>query len=656
MVNRWRTIFVIAIVLVACTLAGAQGPRYDGVRINLWPSPRVVPADGKSAATVRAELRDSAGRPVPDGTTVVFRSEGGQLGLEDSERRQVVMTETVGGSATVEVTATEVGTATIHAEVTTGEGSNQITVAFVAEGSSMLSGTNVVQVRGNWVGYALDMTIVEARDEAEVEFSGVTIRSPDVLQVDVNSLMLKAMNAEVEVDGRVLQMDDLSYNLLSAEGVLRRIGDEGVERKAFSGFTLEEQEPEREISGETFRMDTADAAVWAVADGVSIHPHEKVVLRGGTLYAGGDRVLSLPRYWVMAMPGYTGTTHSQVFGLNSRGEIAVDFPYFYRVDEERTGAVKVQRGAAAGSVIAHDDWSLAIEEAYNSGDAEGSISVLGLPRSDWGLQWRDRRSVGDLGDGHFTLFSPDHRSYYGDASIYRWQRDQRLNLTASIRKPHGQDLSYALAADWLSMNRPLGAWNASYRLGTAVGLRHVGGLDDGIVAENNLYAALDFPRHYLGESTSITPSVSNLFSWDTSGYTRNSLRSELRLRHIFSSETSMNAAYQGEWIDGGGSSEYRQLVSLYLRTFYGRKMSGYLTTNYDIGRDRLYGFGLIDYQLDQDWRMGIAGTYYDLDTEDYSNIELSVARSIGPTEIGLRWSEATGRISLQLGEFRGIGF
>lgn len=654
-VDPWRGLVALAMLLLCCGLAAAQMPRYDGVRINLWPSPRALPADGKSSATIRAELRDAASRPVADGTTVVFRVEGGALSLDGSERRQVVTTDTVGGAATVYVTSSEIGTATVHAEVATGEGKNQVTIAFVAEGSSLLSGTTVAHVRGNWVGYALDMAIIEARDEAEVEFAGVFVRSPDVLQIDVNRLTVKALNAEIEADGRTLHADDLSYNLLSGEGVLRRVGDEGVERKCFDCFTLQEREVERQITADTFRLATADAAIWAVADGISVHPHEKIVLRGATLYAGGDRVTDLPRYWVMAMPGYTGTTHSRVLGMNSHGEFAVDFPYFYRVDETRTGAVKIQRGATAGSVIARDDWSLALEEAYSNSRAEGSISLIGLPQDDWGLQWRDQRRLGSLGDGHFTVYSPDHHSYYGDASIYSWNAERRLNLTASLRLPRRENLSYAVGADWLTMNRPFGAWNASYRVGTAVGLRHVDGYDDGIVGENNLYAALDFPRAYLAERTSVSPSISNLFAWDTSGYARNSLRGELRMRHIVSSDMSINASYTGRYTSGDAASGYSHLLNLDLRAYYGRDISSYVTTSYDIGDERFYGFGLVDYRLDDSWRLNVAGTYFDHEDDAFSNVEVAVARKIGPTEVGLRWSEASGRISLEFGDFRGLG-
>jgi hypothetical protein len=205
------------------------------------------------------------------------------------------------------------------------------------------------------------------------------------------------------------------------------------------------------------------------------------------------------------------------------------------------------------------------------------------------------------------------------------------------------------------MNRPLGMWDASYRVGTSVGLRQIDGLDEGLVAENQLYAAMDLPREHIAERTSIRPSFTNLYTWDTGGYSYNSLRGELRLRQIVSSDKSLSFSYQGELTSGDNAEGYRQTVNLDLRAYHGRDLSSFVTTTYDLTDSEFYGFGLVDYYLDDKWRLGLAGTYYGLDDESYDDIEVTVARQLGPTEVGLRWSEASGRISLELGDFTGLG-
>lgn len=642
--------------LLLCALsAWAQGPRFDGVRVNLWPTPRVVPADGKTSATIRAELRDANGRPVPDGTTVVFRVEGGDLSLGGDERRQAVTASTTGGNATVYVTSTQTGIATIYAELTTGQGKNQVTIAFVEEGSALLGGAGVAHVRGGWVGYALDLAIVEARDHAEVEFGPVHVFAEDLIQLDVHTLRVKAAGARVEVDGRCLFADELSYDLISGEGMLRRIGDAGIEQLCFDCYSLEPRPPTEDFSADLVRPDSVDAGAWAVAKSVSVYPQQKIVLRNATVYSGARKLLDLPRYWIIAMPGYTGSSHSGVLGVNSAGELAVDFPYFYRVSETRTGALKIQRGASAGSVIARNDWSLALEEAYDTGTAQGAASLVGLPRDDWGFQWHDQRRLGPQRDGYFTVYSPDHENWFLDANVYQWTANERVNVSASVQMPRGEGLSYAAGADWLSTNRPLGVWDASYRLGTAAGVRHSDGYDDGLVGTHQVYAAVDFPQRILGERTSITPALSNLFTWDTSGYLQNSVRGELRLRQVFSSDKSMWLSYQGQLTSGDDADGYKHLLNLDLRAYHGRRISGYGTATYDLSDDELYAFALVDYYLNADWRVGVASTFYDVEDATYDDFEITLARRLGATEVGLRWSEQSGRIALEVGDFAGIG-
>lgn len=653
-----RSRSLVAISLLLCTLsAWAQGPRFDGVRVNLWPTPRVAPADGKTSATIRAELRDANGRPVADGTTVVFRVEGGELSLGGNERRQAVTATTSGGNATVYVTSAEPGVATVYAEVATGEGKNQVTIAFVEEGSALLGDVGAAHVRGGWVGYALDLGLIEARDHAEVEFGPIHIFAEDLLQLDVNTLTVKATGARLEVEGRCLAADELSYNLVSGQGLLRRIAEGGIEELCFDCYSLEPRPPEDEsFSADQIRPDAVDAGAWAVAKGISVYPQQKIVLRNATVYAGAQKLIDLPRYWIIAMPGYTGSSHSGVLGVNSSGEIAVDFPYFYRVSETRTGALKIQHGAAAGSVIARDDWSLALEEAYDTGAAQGAASLVGLPRDDWGFQWHDQRRLGRQRDGYFTLYSPDHEDWYFDANVYQWSGRERINFTTSVQIPRDEGESYAAGVDWLSTNRPLGVWDASYRLGTAAGVRHAEGYDEGLVGTHQVYAALDFPQRLMGERTSITPALSNLFTWDTAGYQQNSIRGELRLHHVFTSDKSIWLSYQGRFTSGDNADGYEHLVNLDLRAYHGARFSSYATATYDLSEDDLYAFALVDYSLDRDWRVGVASTFYDIEDTTYDDIEITVARRFGSGEIGLRWSEASGRVALEVGGFSGLGF
>jgi hypothetical protein len=310
------------------SVALAQAPRLDGVRIELRPNPRVVPADGQTASTVRAELRDTENRPVPDGTTIVFRIEGGSLDAGGGQRRSAVTVTTSGGAATVWATSTTVGSATIYAEVVTGGGRNQVQIHFTEEGATAVREARVVHVRGGWVGHAQELGMVEARTGArgpgQVVFGSVRIVA-DVVQVDTTTLVVKASDAIIQVGDKSIEALDLYYELMSGRGYVRRLGEEGVERLQFDCYTMQETAPEEPIAPEVFRLNQAEALTWAVARSVSIYPYQKIVLRNASIYVDGERLIKLPKYWLIAMPGYAGTTHSQMVSVNSAGELGVDF-------------------------------------------------------------------------------------------------------------------------------------------------------------------------------------------------------------------------------------------------------------------------------------------------------------------------------------------
>jgi len=634
-----------------------QAPRFDGIRIELRPNPRVVPADGQTAATVRADLRNSANRPVPDGTRVVFRIEGGSLGAGGGERRSAVTATTTGGSATVWATSTTVGTATVVAEVLTGAGRNQAQIYFTEEGAAPLQEARVVHVRGGWVGYAHELGFVEARTgergAAELSYGSVKITG-EVLQLGATDLIVRAIEATITVEGRSVSGRDLYYDLMSGQGVIRRLGEDGVERVCFDCYTMQEEPAEEDLPGSTFRLDQADTMTWSVAKSISVYPYKKIVLRNAAVYVDSDRLLKLPKYWIIAMPGYGGTTHSQMLSVNSDGEIGVDLPYVYSVTDTHTSSVKVQRGSSNGTIIARDDWSLAVEEAYEGDSARGVVTVAGLPREDWGFEWRDVRQLGQRSEVHVTAFSPDHKSAYLDTNMYRWADDHRVNLRAYWDRPQGVGDSYGASADWLTYNRPLGVWSASYRVGTGIGAGHVGSDDGGIVGEHQVYAALDFPRKRLGGRTTLRPSISNLFLWDTSGYRYESIRGELAMRQIISSEASMGLSYGAQYTTGDNARGYEHLLNLNASVYHGNRWQSSLMATYELQDADTYAYWLMDYYPDDKWRVGVGATYYDFGGEAYDDIELTLARRFSGREVGLRWSRESGKLTLEMGGFGGL--
>jgi hypothetical protein len=57
----------------------------------------------------------------------------------------------------------------------------------------------------------------------------------------------------------------------------------------------------------------------------------------------------------------------------------------------------------------------------------------------------------------------------------------------------------------------------------------------------------------VSKSTTLTPSLSNLFVWDTAGGHYESLRGELATRRVINSNASMGLSYEAQYTTGDGA-------------------------------------------------------------------------------------------------------
>lgn len=649
----WRQVSGLC-CLLAVLLASAgwsQTARSGVYRIELSATPRQVPADGQTQARLRVEVRDQGGRFAPDGTQFVAHTTLGLLSTGSTGRQQSLTARTTGGFAFLFVTSTEPGSASITVRV--ADSRNLLVVDFLPEGETAQPDARVVDVSGAWVGYNTDMGLIEARDRAQARFGRLVFQAGGVLQVDINNLTLKAQEVVITRGDQRLEGADVYFDLAARRGVLRRFGAETVERVTFDALNLQPGgEPDWEVPLDAFRACTDETETWMLARSISYFLREKVVLRHASLWVQGQRIFSFPPYWIIGLPGYAGASNTQSLGVTSSGGLAVDFPFFYRVTDAATGSVKVQRGARSSAVTSRAGWSLALQEEYRTASGvTGTVQFSGLPRSDWGVDWRDTRPFSGSGTSYFNLALPDHRSVLADANLLDYHRNGRLSLRAYYDRPVYYEPSYGLVGDWLSDPRPIGNHNLSYRLGTSAGLRRYTG-ETSHVFVNETYSELSLGSRSMGRKTRLLPQVTNVFSWDSSGYRENSLRGEVRLEHGFTNSVRGGLEYSAEWRQGYTPTEgVEQVVGLDLRANHGSKWISYLTSTYNLTKTDTYGYAGFDYYLNNKWRWGLAGTYYDFSATRYSDLEISLGRKFGDREVSVLYSTDTGRVSLGLGGF-----
>jgi len=654
----WKGVFVLLGVLVPLlcfgAFGGAQSIRFGGSRIVVTASPTRLPADGEATARVRVEVRARDGSAVPDGTEVIVSTDLGDLSADGGSKQRSLATPTEGGYAQVFLTSEEPGSATVRA--TYLDSRNLVLVEFTPPGEGGRPESRVVHVSGGWVGYCSDLDLIEARGPAELRYQGLVLEA-DTLQLNPRTLVVRADGVRMKRRDQQLECEDTYLELSAMRGGLRRFGDLGVEEVTYNAYTLQPTEAEQEIPEDAYRFDDREGRIWTVARSLSLFPGEKLVLRSASLHVDQRRVMRYPPYWVIAFEGYSGSSNSQFVQFDSNGGLALDFPLFFSVTDTSTGALKIQRGASNGSFMARNGWSLALEFTNQSlsGDRDTALVIDGLPKSDFGLLFSDRRKLFGDGDADLSIAWPDHHSLFSDFSFFRYGSAGHLAVRTHLDRPEDLGLAYGLDTDYLSNSKPL-LGGTRFRWGTGLGVERSVWNADGLVFEHSVATYLDFNGWRPSESTSIVPSVSNSFTWNTADRLDNVARLQLSFSQRFFRGVNANLRYSFEHRSGRSGLTYLpdtrgidQQVNLNLSAAGSSKWDAYLNANYGLTDQTVYGFGALNYRPWRWYRLGLLGTYYKFSDLSFSDVEISLNRALGNREIGLRYSTADDRVSLQFG-------
>ncbi|MEI6500038.1 MAG: Ig-like domain-containing protein [Armatimonadota bacterium] len=641
---------LIAVCALTCGTTLGQTSRAGIYQIQIAATPTQVPADGQTQARIRIDLRDQNGRSVRDGTSCVVHTDVGFLSLSSVGKQASLDARTVGGYAIVFLTSPTPGTATITVQA--ADSRSLTYVDFLPQGEVSSGEARVLDVKGGWVGYSLELSMIEARDRATVTFGKLTFECGGVMQISIDGMTLKAQDVVVRRGDQKLAGEDVYFDLATKRGVLRRFGDEKLERVSFDAISLKPSATEFEVPDDAFKVNKQEADTWLIARSISFFLREKVVLRGSALWIQQQKVFTFPPYWIIGLPGYTGATNTQALGMTSSGGLALDFPFFYRVTDQATGAIRIQRGARASSVTSRDGWSVAVSEEYRNGSGtEGSLELGGLPRSDWGFEWSDSRPMFGNGFSYANFALPDHRSVFADSNLSAYRANGRLSLRTFYDDPKDYAASYGAVGDWLGDPRPIGDHNLSYRFGTSLAWRRQA-TEAGTPWYHEMYSELSFNERSWGKKTTLQPSVSNVFDWDPDGNRENNLRAELRLDHKLRPSCSLGLDYSAEFTSGNTSTNgLSQVLALDLRANHGSKWQSYLNGNYGLENGDLYGYMNFDYYMNRQWRWGVAGTYYSFEASQYQDLELSLGRLFGDREVSVNYSADTGHFSLAVGGF-----
>jgi len=644
----------LLLIGLTTTLSGhaahAQGVRSGQLyRVVLTAAPTRLPADGQSAARLTVQVRTLDDQPAPDGTEVYFSTDLGDVSTSGVVgRRESVVAQVAGGFATAELTSDVVGTATVRADCRGAR--DEAMVDFGGGGGE----SPTVRIEGGWVGYAQQEGFIEARSGAKLSYRGLEVHA-EVIQLSTADLVVRADAVALKRGEKQLEGEDVYLELGAMRGVLRRFGDEGVERVTFSATTLEPREEASEVPDGAFRLIEAEPSIWQVCRRASLYPREKLVLESAALYVDNQRILRYPPFWVIGFGGYSGSSNTSFLSVNTNGGLSVDFPFFFSVTDNSSDAVRLQHGSRYGSVAARQGFSLGLEHTYQSrgNDAEGSLVFDGLPRSQWGMAFSHSQRAFGAGQASFNVQWPNHEDLFMDLSGYSSFRAGSLSMRASMdRMQSASGWGYSAGVDYLANAVRLGHSGPALRLGTGLTYGASSFVSQGARLTQRTSASLSVPGWRLG-GLQLTPSLAETFTWNTDRETINSLRGELALQQPLRGMGSVGLRYTAEYASGSSAYLYQKgfhhQLSLNFSAAGSDRWSTYLNTTYDLTDQDLYAFGQFSYRPWHKLRVGVLGTYYDYGGFAFDDLELSLSRRVGDREIGLAWTKSNERLSLVFG-------
>lgn len=647
--GRVAALVAVSLPLLPCAASGQAGSliRVGRVRVTLIPMVDQAVADGRTEVLIRADCRETqGGRPVPDGTRVFFSTDLGDLSTDRARREPTLEVETRDGFAEVFATSDEVGTATITANVM--DSHTYVVIDFVPEGTPTGGRADVVSVKGATVNYSMDYGVVDAW-EARVRHRGLVVQA-EHLMIDVNSEDLRARSVSLTMGDQALEGEDLYYSFPLRRGVLRRFSEEGgIERLTFSGATLKELSAEIwEPPPDPFSFEQGESAAWITAKSIQIVLRQKLILRNGALWVGDKKVMGLPRNYVIGMEGYSGSS-SRLLTFDSEGSVSVDVPYFVTASSGELRSVRLQKGTQANTLVARKGWSLALVDEYEDTNSLGEASLSGLLQNDPDVQWNHFEVLDADSAANFYVASPGLRGVLTDAGYTHFRGGRRFysRLSASVL---GEGGAFATAESHLvGAAKPLGKTGLYRRLGTGLTFRTRDHRTGGSALEHEVNAGLSTRRLQLSDKLSLRPSLDGFFSWDTASHVREYARLQVAADYAFSPTQRLGLRYSlaRQWDDRRRGSGLRQLLGFDYSLLAGRKWQAFINGTYDMTEQGLYAMGTVSYQFRPKYRFSVFGNMYDYGGVGFTDLDFTIWRSIGQRELGLQYSTADDRFSLQ---------
>lgn len=641
-----RALYILAITaaLGLCATVCVAAGNY-----SLWlrSNPQAIVADSHSAATITAEVRDSTGRAVADGTFVDFTTSLGII-----ERR----VRTAAGVARARLESGNTpGTALISAVAVDGGAVAQLKVDFLEPGTELFDESFISVSSKKHLGYDVDAQIVDSAGGVTIVHRGLTITAEEAqISLKTNILRAKArMGGDdiiIERGAKKLAASALFYDLNAMRGVILAPASEGARRMLFRGRDLVSEvdtDPE-----ETVNFDFApitEARMFVKCRSCLIRPGEEIKFKRATYYVDGAKLLSVPLQVMRTRDGSAGTGQFLTYGTEG---LRLDVPFYYSLTPSGTGAVRLKHSEPTGwgEYSGRAGWQVDVDQEYNVGSTQGLFQVNRVTSGDWGLRWNHRVEFENDSQVYTYFDFPGHRDLFGTMDYTRFLGDYTFSLNLRGNKLRDADGRYTSGAYIQSKPKPLIGEAVSYAFSTR--LSYDGGpLGTGDRLGTGLGLQFYGKPLRFGPNTNVNTSVNVARNWGGSN-SGTTVYANAGLFRMLGNVGHLGLNYSYSWADSAfGYSAQRISADLSIRPSGRWQTSIY--TIYGLNDQSLSAFGDVSYSFMRDWRVGFLTTKQKMPYYDFSDFEVLLGKALGRQEARLTWSQSRKKLRL---EFTAGGF
>lgn len=642
-----RLVSLVVLVAIAITAFG------QNATIRLRSFPNMMLADGRSTSTITAEVRDSNGRLVPDGTQIVFYTTLGAF------RENVV--RTIDGMAQGILVASGVpGTATITVNALSYNTTATMVYEFVGDAKMLSSAQEFIEVFApTYLYYSLEDRILEASGPergASLQYRTVEVEADD-LQYNVSTWEVLARNARVRM-GRAFEKDFsvIRYSLnqrrgLGVTSIEEEIDGEVRRRVAVVEIVGSELSPvDREIPPTTFEFfEIVDSLQHISGDKAIIFPSREIYFYKAGIHIDGARRLGMPLLQVN-LDGRAPIFTEEIFQVNNN-QISLSYPHYLSLKPGQTSLLRLRTGGQYGRATTSQSGIFLDYELnwYRGDEMRGGLVVGGLARNDWGLGMHHYQRYGQRTNAHVQVDLPAHRSIFGSVGVTHqfdgFTTSLNANATSTLRGAlyRTQQTSLVVEKD------PIKVGDLPVRLHLGVtGSVSQRDTHQGRFVQNSAGVRLraNMVPQQLSPSTSVNASASVARVIGKNTLAGLSSAATVSVGQRLGRNAHVNATY--DFTDDGFNSA---LIGRHRLSAQGYMQAGRTSASFFASRsldvNRLSYFGDVSYRLHPQWRLAFAYTldqYLDLSYRDYYYL---VGYRIGQREFGLTWSSRTRRLGVQ---------